>query len=91
MDEDLTSSILSLLERFNWTKVGIVYENRGKYIRLKEHLLRNLRETSTINYKGIVKELPRDFFKINEAFVNETFRNVKRESKGRFCFIVFQS
>ena len=86
MEEHLTPSILSLLQRFNWTKVGIVYENREKYIQLKDHLVSKLRKQSAIKYdvRFHDKDLPRDYMNIKNASVREKFKNIKNESKGKY-------
>ena len=82
----LSDSVLLLLERFSWTKVGILFEGTSNWIDIKDNMKKHLR------LKGIElrveKELPKsdDFDKnssIHMPAIKKILKDIKDQARSK--------
>ena len=82
----LSDSVLLLLEKFSWTKVGILFERTSDWINIKDNIKKHLR------LKGIEiraeKELPKsDDFDANPSMykpvIKQILKNIKDQARSK--------
>lgn len=83
----LSDSVLLLLEKFSWTKVGILFERTSDWINIKDNMKKHLR------LKGIEiraeKELPKsDDFDANPSMYKPVIKQILKNIKDQARIII---
>ncbi|KAK2572039.1 Speract receptor [Acropora cervicornis] len=88
IDTKLTSSLLSLLNHYNWKRVAIIYENVTKWIEIKSNMVRRLRA------KGItvaLEMLTHPSARYKPENHTDNYRGIMRKIKEEARIVVFVS
>ena len=81
-NEHLVPSIMSLLERFKWRKVQIIYQKNKGFLDLRDQLVSKLERDPAIKYEiRNTTELPAN---ITKKLVRNKFQNVRHQSKSKY-------
>ncbi|XP_031556269.1 atrial natriuretic peptide receptor 2-like isoform X2 [Actinia tenebrosa] len=86
VDSQVTPSVISLLKKFKWTTVAIIYENLTKWIDLKDSMKRHLKANGIkVSYEGSTIGP----FALHSKVMDDRIREMMSEIKNKARIVIF--